>query len=682
MIDGRPVSRGEYRPQLDGVRAVAITLVVVYHLGYLRGGWIGVDVFFVLSGYLITSILLSRQGDSLRSFWGRRARRLLPAVLVMLAVVVLYAWTGGPGVVPAQLRSPALATTFYLANWQQIVAGHSYFAQFTSPSPIQHTWSLAIEEQYYLVWPVLLAGLLALTRSRSRRPRPILMAVIAALAIASMVWMGVAAHLYGANRAYLGTDTRAWELLVGGLLAMLWPSHQQHPGGRRWSVLATVGMIGVAAGALVAGGPPAWVWDGGLVAIAACAGVVIIGVVRHPDGRPARALSTHPLRWLGLISYSLYLWHWPVIVLMSAENTGLSGAALLLARLAAMLAASCLSYYLIESPLRRADWAGIGRRLHVPVFSFWSAGLTAAAVLALVGTVGPAQAGSGQTVGSVATDLPSPVAEAVAGHIDLPAASPVYPYRVWLFGDSVMADPSPGITAALEATGQVSVVANTSFGGWGMTTDHGFPGDVQAMMSQKRPQIAIGTWSWDDTLASADPAAYTARLENAMRTLLSPRYGLQAVILIQFPQPGPADAIADPTQRYAAWANRTALQDAWDADAAKATAAFPGRALYLSTDRLFAPGGRFFTWFPTAGGGWVRARKLDNGHFCPFGAAALGQLLTNDLSRPLHLPPPTPGWQLGAWTHDPRYNDPPGACPNDQPPAGYRGIAVPRPAGT
>ena len=673
--------KGEYRPQLDGLRAVAITLVVAYHLGFLPGGWIGVDVFFVLSGYLITSILLSRTDSSLRGlgrFWGRRAKRLLPAVLLMLAVVVVYASLGGAGVVPAQLRAPALATTFYLANWQEIVGGHGYFAQFASPNPFQHTWSLAIEEQYYLLWPVLLSLLVQMGRRRSGRPSPLLLTVVAVLGVSSMVWMGVAAHMYGANRAYLGTDTRAWELLAGGFLALLWPSQGEQQGGRRWSALAATGLVGVMVGACLVGGPPGWVWDGGLVAIAAFAGMVIVGVIRDPVGWVARSLSSHPLRWLGLISYSLYLWHWPVIVILSPENTGLSTVPLLMIRLVTMFAASCVSYYLIESPLRRADWGGLGRRLHVPAFSFWSAGIIASAALTVVGTVGPAAAGSGQLVSAVATDLPSPAPQPGLRPINVPSGSATHPYRVWLFGDSVMADASPGVTAALEATGKASVVANSSYGGWGMTTDRGFPGDVQAMLSQDHPQIAMGTWSWDDTLASIDPTAYTERLEDAIRTLLSPAYGLQAVILVQFPQPGPATAIAEEAKRFAGWAHQTAVQEAWDADARLATSAFPGRALYLTTDRLFAPGGRFFTWFPTAGGGWVRARKLDNAHFCPFGAAEFGQLLTSDLSEVVSLSPPPPGWQLGTWTRDPRYNDPPGACPGDQPPARYRGITVPQ----
>ncbi|MGA7420277.1 MAG: acyltransferase, partial [Acidimicrobiales bacterium] len=199
----------QHLPQLDGIRAVAIAAVVAFHLGFLRGGWLGVDVFFVLSGYLITSILVAdgRPIGTVVAFWGRRARRLLPAVLLLLIVLSLYAWIGGPGLVPAQLRNPALATLFYVANWQQIIAGHGYFAQFTAPSPLQHTWSLAIEEQYYLCWPLVLGVMLAARSARPRWPRHSVAGATLVLALASLIWMGVAAHLLGPNRAYLGTDT-------------------------------------------------------------------------------------------------------------------------------------------------------------------------------------------------------------------------------------------------------------------------------------------------------------------------------------------------------------------------------------------------------------------------------------------------------------------------------------------
>ena len=217
---------------LDGVRGLAIVGVVAYHLGGLPGGWLGVDVFFVLSGFLITTLLLDEHARTgqlrLVAFWGRRARRLLPAVLALLAVLSIYTWLGGAGIVGAQLRQPAIATLFYFANWSQIVSGHGYFTHFQAPSPLQHTWSLAIEEQYYLVWPVLLSAMLALhlrTAARWRGARWELgtAPTMAVLAVASATWMGVAAHLFGANRAYLGTDTRAWELLVGAIGAVVLP---------------------------------------------------------------------------------------------------------------------------------------------------------------------------------------------------------------------------------------------------------------------------------------------------------------------------------------------------------------------------------------------------------------------------------------------------------------------------
>lgn len=640
------MSRRSHWPQLDGVRAIAIAGVVAYHLGYLPGGWIGVDVFFVLSGYLITSILLS-EGGPLSTFWGRRGRRLLPAVVVLLLVLSVYAWAGGPAVVPAQLRDPALATAFYFANWQQIISGHSYFAQYTSPSALQHTWSLAIEEQYYLVWPLLL-GLMV------RRFRRHLLAATVFLAAASATWMGVAAHLYGVNRAYLGTDTRAWELLLGGALAMAFPPGRPATRTRVWSFVAMAGGAAVVAGALSAGGLPGWIWNGGLVGISVGAGLLIVGSLGAPSSSAGRLLSWAPMRWLGTISYSLYLWHWPLIVFMTSTTTGLTGPSLLVARVAAMLSASCGSYYLVESPLRRFDWAGFARRLRVRAPAIASGSLIVTAALIVGATVGPPAAGS------AAVSLSSAVGSQPIS-LNLSA-----PYRVWIFGDSVMADASLGVQAALQATGDVKVVINSAFPGWGLVRDAQWPSDAAGSIGEHHPQIAIGTWSWDDGEAAASPAKYLTRLESAMRTLIGAD-GMKLVVLVQFPQTGPGKD----------WSQRTRVQDDWNALAAEAVAAFPGHALYLPTDQLFAPGGHFYTWFRTPAGTWIRARKLDNTHFCPYGAASFGALITEVLTKPLDLGPMKSGWELGNWTHDPRYNDPPGACPDDQPATGYRGVALP-----
>ena len=668
-----------YLPQLDGIRAVAIGAVVAYHLGYLSGGWLGVDVFFVLSGYLITSILLEKSDhlSNLRGFWGRRARRLLPAVLALLLCLSVYAWLGGPGLVPAQLRPPALATLFYTANWQQVVAGHDYFAQYTAQSPLAHTWSLAIEEQYYLIWPLLLGIILLPERSlETRFRRRFLIFCTVTLAGASAVWMGFAAHIFGINRAYLGTDTRAWELLLGGALAMAWPAGT--PTSARsavWPWVAALGAVVLAAGMWTAGGPPEWIWNGGLVAIALGAGLLIIGSIRAPNTFPSNLLALRPMRWLGVISYSLYLWHWPTIVLINPDTSGLSGSSLLVTRLAAMTAASVVSYYAIERPLRRLDWSDLGRRLHLPATSFASVGIAVAAVAILAGTVGPPKAGS--SVVPVATPL-APKPQPIATPVDLRPATPANPYRVWIMGDSIMYDGSLGVTAALQSTGEVSVVTDSAFPGWGLTRDAAWPTEARAMIEQYHPEIVIGTWSWDSSAALDTPQSYLQRLHDALAFLLAPDTGVKLVVLLQLPQTGPGPASADPAGRAAAWANVSQGQRAWDMAAQKATSAFPSHALYLTTDQLFAPGGRYFAWFRTSTGTWLRGRKVDNAHLCPYGAALWGALVTADLTPPLHLPAMKAGWELGAWTRDHRYNNPLGACPDDQPPSGYTGTPVPQ----
>ena len=627
-----------YLPQLDGVRGVAIGVVVAYHLGYLGGGWLGVDVFFVLSGYLITSILLEKSDhlSGVRAFWGRRARRLFPAVLTLLLCLSVYTWLGGPGLVPAQLRSPALGTLFYTANWQQIVAGHGYFAQYTAPNPLAHTWSLAIEEQYYLIWPLLLGALLLPERSlKTQFRRRFLIFCTLALAALSAVWMGVAAHIFGVNRAYLGTDTRAWELLLGGALAMAWPANSPTSGrSPAWRWAAPIGTVILTAGIWTAGGPPQWIWDGGLVAIALGAGLLIVGSIRAPNVFPANFLAARPVRWFGTISYSLYLWHWPAIVLINPDTSGLSGFPLLATRVAAMTSASAVSYYLIERPLRLFDWAGSARRFHAPAVGFASLGIAVTAVVILAGTIGLPRAGS--SVVPVAM-LPAPASQQIKTPVDVPPASAASPYRAWIFGDSIMFDGSPAVTAALQATGEVSVVADSAFPGWGLTTDTAWPAEARSLIQRDHPQIVIGTWSWDSSAALNTPESYLQRLEGAMTLLLAPDSSVKLVVLVQIPQTGPALTISEPAPRAEEWGSRTRAQLAWDDAARQAVGAFPLHALYLTTDQIFAPGGRFYTWFHTSNGAWLRSRKVDNVHLCPFGAAELGALLTADLTPELHF---------------------------------------------
>jgi peptidoglycan/LPS O-acetylase OafA/YrhL len=662
-----------YWPSLDGVRGVAVAAVIAFHLGYLRGGWVGVDVFFVLSGFLITSLLLAEAATTgeirLRAFWARRARRLLPALLLMVGALAIYASAGGAGVVPAQLRSPAVATLLYSANWQQVVAGHNYFTQFQAVNPLMHTWSLAVEEQYYLVWPIVFFALAWLGRSRWLRTVVIGTTVVAG---ASAVWMGIAAHAFGPNRAYLGTDTRMWELLLGGLGAMALRSAQPTRRPRLWSGATTAACGGVALGIAVGGGPPGWMWDGGLVAIVIGALVVVMGSVRRPEGVVARVLAGPPLRSLGRISYSLYLWHWPVIVLLTAARTGLSGASLVGCRLAAMLGTACLSYFVVERPMRRADWSRWWRRALVP------AGIVGVAGVVLAATVPPVEASTARVVLAPAT---RPARSAPP--IMLPAGrvvSAADPLRAWILGDSVMADSAPGIAAALEATGNVRVVADSAFGGWGLSSDRSWATDLPQIVAKYHPEIVIATWSWDDEAAQLDPQAYLLQMTRVLRTILTPGNGVNLVVLLQFPQVGPSPYVSDPAAQTAAWAAQNTAQITWNNIADQAAQAFPGQALYLHTDQLFAPGDRYFTWNRTPTGAWIRARKLDNTHLCPYGAAQFGSLVVDDLTPVLGLAPMAPNWELGAWVHGANFNDPPGSCPDDQPPPGYNGVAVPGPA--
>jgi peptidoglycan/LPS O-acetylase OafA/YrhL len=351
--------RRGYRPALDGVRAVAVLAVIAYHLGTrMHGGFLGVDVFFVLSGYLITGLLLderARRGRiSFPRFWARRARRLLPAVLLLTTVVAL--WTAHQGAVGtfAIRRGDLLSTIFYFANWHFIAVGQSYFAQFAggASSPLRHMWSLAIEEQFYFLWPFMIVVLgLLVRRKSSALPVILLIAAIISAARMSMLYTAV-----DPTRAYEGTDARACELLVGAALAALLAirpallADRRVRAGAAWGWPVVAALVGVAFFEIT--DHASFYYHGGALAFSLVVACGLLIVEALPRSALARALSLRPVRWTGMISYGLYLWHWPVIVWSADRALSWSPRVKQLAEVGAMFAVAGASFYLLERPIR------------------------------------------------------------------------------------------------------------------------------------------------------------------------------------------------------------------------------------------------------------------------------------------------------------------------------------------
>ena len=359
-----------YQPALDGVRALAVAAVLLFHGGvaWLPGGFLGVDAFFVLSGFLITSLLLAehRQTGRIRlgAFWLRRARRLLPALLAVV-LFVAYAFRGLLDPLDLRLlRDDALAALAYVANWRMIYRGDDYFTQTAAPSALQHTWSLGIEEQFYLLWPLITVAMLAVARSRAA-----LLAVCVAGTAGSTIAGALLYQPFDVNRAYFGTDTRAQALLIGCAAAVLLAPRGRgasaSPSGIR--PLGRQAHLAIGAAAVAGVGFAGWLWAtasgdgpllyrGGFLAGGLAVAAILAHVVASPAAPLARVLALPPLVWLGRISYGVYLWHWPLYLLLTSQRTGLAGPGLLAARIAATLAAATVSYLLLEQPIRTGRW--------------------------------------------------------------------------------------------------------------------------------------------------------------------------------------------------------------------------------------------------------------------------------------------------------------------------------------
>ncbi len=377
-----PPSRIEHVPALDGLRGAAVVAVLFFHAGHLTGGYLGVDLFFTLSGFLITSLLLAelaeRGGVALGHFWARRARRLLPALGVLMVGVSIYAALVARPDELTGIRLDGIWTLLYGANWRAIASHASYWAIFTTPSPLQHTWSLAIEEQFYVVWPLVV---FVIARRGAIHAGRRVFVVAATGAILGSAWMVMSYTPHDSSRAYFGTDTRIASILFGAAFAAAlaaWPNIRR-PSVPKQRVVQGVAYIAV----LVL----AWMWTsldgqssalyrGGFLVAALSATAIIAAASVARDSWLNRTLSISPLRALGLLSYGIYLYHWPIYTVLDATRVGTSGFALTTIRITVTLVAATISYVAIEQPIRHSrrvsrpttelGAAHSGRRIRTP----------------------------------------------------------------------------------------------------------------------------------------------------------------------------------------------------------------------------------------------------------------------------------------------------------------------------
>jgi peptidoglycan/LPS O-acetylase OafA/YrhL len=523
---------------LDGIRALSVLAIIAFHTGLnsVPGGFYGVDSFFVLSGFLITSLLVREWSGTgtirLRRFWAGRARRLLPALFLLIAVIGIVL-----AVVPAVLATPnilgdALSTMFYVSNWYSIHNGVTYFSLSTQPSPLLHTWSLAIEEQFYLVWPLVVLAVLKLgtTRRRTRRAGRrqqghavdvlgggqlllvgappadddpawtrrrrlhILFAVACLGSLGSAILMAILAPNGYTTRAYYGTDTRAQALLVGAAIAIgltLW----RDGSGRRWfirmaSVLALIGVAGTAALWATTSESSTFAFSGGFMVASLAAGAVVLGCAVAPRSLVVRLLELPPLPQWGRISYGVYLWYWPVLLVMTGQRLHWGVYPLFLARVGVTVAIAALSYDLVEMPIRRGalkhwrSWVAAPIGAAAAISAVFVSTLVPVGAAELQGSqlaVGPLSATTtSSTVAStsgvaVADAGPTTTTTTVPSYLTpaAPAPTSTKPVKVLLVGDSMAG--TLGVGLAQEARQDKVQIAN-----------EGTPGCSVSMQTQVR----------------------------------------------------------------------------------------------------------------------------------------------------------------------------------------------------
>jgi peptidoglycan/LPS O-acetylase OafA/YrhL/lysophospholipase L1-like esterase len=653
-------------PGLDGLRGLAVIGVLLFHGGFTwaRGGYLGVSTFFTLSGFLITNLLV-REFDvrgtiALGRFWVRRFRRLLPAALVAIGVVGLVWWRVGSPEQLADLRGDMLGSLAYMANWRFLTAGTSYADLFSAPSPLQHFWSLAIEEQFYLFFPPIAWGLMKVGGRRL---------LTAALVVGLVASVGIELALHHQfDRVYYGTDTRAAELLFGCLLAVWWSGRRgpaasatteaQAVGATdleaRASLDRTVTAIADVAGA-VALAAMFWAWwrvpqsssrlvDGGLPLYAMCTTVIIYAATR--GGLVSRALSIPALRWAGLISYGLYLYHWPIFLLLDEDRTGLSTLPLFVVRMAVTIAIAVASYFLLEQPIRRGTMIRTGRQLLVAGV----AGALVVATTAFLVTLDPPRstiafgnAEIGDVDPSVVTTPPS------GGSTVAPTAQTAS--TVMILGDSGMVSMMPGLTAALQSTGTSSVI-EAAGPGFGLSGPFSWREDWAQTIADQDPDVVVMMLGgWDGKFVRENGVdAYRAIVDEAVGVLTAGGAKILWLPVMPGGKSTPPEMV--PVNEVFA----------------ELPARYPGVVANPTVGGVLADAnGEYPKYLQNDDGSWLVLRGADGWHLCQDGAERMSQAIVDALVQMGWSSPATPGWQTGSWRQLAQYDDPPGSC---DPPSG------------